>query len=71
MKCSRCGKSFKDIKGIAAHYRKSHPGAMKARKPRKQGRDFPVGKQLLKKRMQQLRNEGWSEREVMNAYYGE
>ena len=34
MKCSKCGKSFKDIKAIGAHYRKAHPGAMKARKPR-------------------------------------
>lgn len=35
MKCSKCGKSFKDIKAIGAHYRKAHPGAMKARKPRR------------------------------------
>jgi uncharacterized C2H2 Zn-finger protein len=37
MKCSKCGKSFKDIKGIAAHYRKAHPGAMKARNHREKG----------------------------------
>jgi len=35
MKCSKCGKSFKDIKAIGAHYRKSHPSAMKARKPKR------------------------------------
>lgn len=35
MKCKKCGKTFKDIKAIGAHYRKSHPGAMKAKKPRK------------------------------------
>jgi hypothetical protein len=35
MKCKKCGKSFKDIKAIGAHYRKAHPGAMKSRKPRR------------------------------------
>jgi len=35
MKCSKCGKSFRDIKAIGAHYRKSHPAAMKSRKPRR------------------------------------
>ena len=39
MKCSKCGKSFKDIKAIGAHYRKSHPAAMKAKKPRTSKRD--------------------------------
>jgi len=35
MKCKKCGKSFRDIKAIGAHYRKAHPGSMKARKPRR------------------------------------
>jgi len=38
MKCSKCGKSFRDIKAIGMHYRKAHPSAMKARKPRKTGK---------------------------------
>ena len=39
MKCSKCGKSFKDITAIGAHYRKAHPGAMKAKKPRASTRE--------------------------------
>jgi len=41
MKCKRCGKSFKDIKGISAHYRKAHPGAMKRKTSRRASKDAP------------------------------
>lgn len=34
MKCKRCGYRARTIAGLAAHYRKKHPGAMKARMPR-------------------------------------
>jgi hypothetical protein len=68
MKCSKCGASLKDIKAMGAHYRKHHPAAMKhkgSRKPRS------TGKRGLKAVMQGLRDKGYTEREIMNAYYDE
>jgi uncharacterized C2H2 Zn-finger protein len=65
MKCKKCGKSFRDIKAIGAHYRKSHPSAMKSRKPRKTSRNS------LRATMRRIRDQGYTEREVMNAFYGD
>jgi len=35
MKCSKCGHKSTTIGAMAKHYRSAHPGAMKAKKPRK------------------------------------
>ena len=35
MKCKKCGFKARDIAGLAKHYRKAHPGAMKAKGPRR------------------------------------
>lgn len=32
MKCSRCGKTFRDIGALGKHYRKSHPLVLKRKK---------------------------------------
>jgi hypothetical protein len=34
MKCKKCGHKSTTIGAMAAHYRKAHPGAMKAKKPK-------------------------------------
>jgi len=34
MKCKRCGYKARTIAGLAAHYRKKHPGVMKKRSKR-------------------------------------
>ena len=33
-KCKKCGYRARSIAGLAAHYRKKHPGAMKRKKKR-------------------------------------
>jgi len=35
MKCSKCGFRARDIAGLARHYRKKHPGAMKRKRTAK------------------------------------
>lgn len=39
MKCKKCGHSAKTIGAMAAHYRRSHPGAMKPKGTRVKSRE--------------------------------
>jgi len=66
MKCKKCGHTSKTIGAMAAHYRKAHPGSMKARKHR-----VSTKRGGLRTIMQGLRDKGYTEREIMNAYYDE
>jgi len=65
MKCKKCGKSFKDIKAIGAHYRKSHPGAMKAKKPRTSKKDAAYRTGQTDRVYRFFKDMTESEREVM------